>query len=98
MPRNGTDWLQVVPEDATNFAFNGHAKSTRGTIFTSEYSVRAAMEAARQLANVDRGVKGMPLNRREQSPRLEPTRQSSDPHRSEKAPSKTLGAPFIRIC
>ena len=57
MPRNGTDRPHVVPKDVTNFAFIGQfAESTRDTIFTTEYSVRTAMEAVYQLANVDRGV------------------------------------------
>lgn len=57
LPRNGTDRPKVVPDGVTNFAFIGQfAESTRDTIFTTEYSVRTAMEAVYTLMNVDRGV------------------------------------------
>jgi len=40
-----------------NFAFLGQfAETPRDTIFTTEYSVRTAMEAVYGLAGVDRGV------------------------------------------
>ncbi|MBD4385666.1 oleate hydratase, partial [Xanthomonas citri pv. citri] len=48
---------QVVPEHVTNFAFLGQfAETVRDTIFTTEYSVRTAMEAVYQLLDVERGV------------------------------------------
>lgn len=57
LPRNGTDRPKVVPEGVKNFAFIGQfAESTRDCIFTTEYSVRTAMEAVYQLLDVDRGV------------------------------------------
>ncbi|GIJ92547.1 hypothetical protein Asppvi_001825 [Aspergillus pseudoviridinutans] len=57
MPRHGGDRPAVVPEGAVNFAFIGQfAESTRDTIFTTEYSVRTAMEAVYQLLDVERGV------------------------------------------
>jgi oleate hydratase len=57
LPRNGTDRPQVVPEGCVNFAFIGQfAESTRDCIFTTEYSVRTAMEAVYQLLGVERGV------------------------------------------
>ena len=57
MPRNGTDRPKVVPEGAVNFAFIGQfAESTRDTIFTTEYSVRTAMEGVYELLGVERGV------------------------------------------
>lgn len=57
LPRNGTDRPQVVPEKVVNFAFIGQfAESSRDCIFTTEYSVRTAMEAVYQLLGVDRGV------------------------------------------
>jgi oleate hydratase len=46
-----------VPENALNFAFIGQfAESSRDCVFTTEYSVRTAMEAVYQLLDVDRGV------------------------------------------
>jgi oleate hydratase len=46
-----------VPDGAVNFAFIGQfADTPRDTVFTTEYSVRTAMEAAYTLLNVDRGV------------------------------------------
>jgi oleate hydratase len=57
MARHAGDRPAVVPEGATNFAFIGQfAESTRDTIFTTEYSVRTAMEAVYQLLDVERGV------------------------------------------
>ena len=57
MPRNGTDRPKVVPNQAVNFAFLGQfAETERDTIFTTEYSIRTAMEAVYTLLNVDRGV------------------------------------------
>ncbi len=57
MPRKAGDRPQVVPEGSANFAFLGQfAETTRDTIFTTEYSVRTAMEAVYQLLGVDRGV------------------------------------------
>ncbi|QDZ14846.1 oleate hydratase [Humibacter ginsenosidimutans] len=57
MPRTAGDRPQVVPEGSVNFAFLGQfAETTRDCIFTTEYSVRTAMEAAYQLLGIDRGV------------------------------------------
>ncbi|RAJ79037.1 oleate hydratase [Chitinophaga dinghuensis] len=57
MPRALGDRPQVVPEGAVNLAFIGNfAETERDTVFTTEYSVRTAMEAVYQLLNVDRGV------------------------------------------
>ncbi|MGC3995547.1 MAG: oleate hydratase [Propionicimonas sp.] len=57
MPRKAGDRPQVVPPNSVNFAFIGQfAETTRDTIFTTEYSVRTAMEAAYQLLGIDRGV------------------------------------------
>ena len=57
MPRNGTDRPKVVPDGAVNFAFLGQfAETKRDTIFTTEYSIRTAMEAGYTLLNVDRAV------------------------------------------
>lgn len=57
MPRRAGDRPQVVPEGSVNFAFLGQfAETTRDTIFTTEYSVRTAMEATYQLLDVERGV------------------------------------------
>ena len=40
-----------------NFAFIGNfAETPRDTVFTTEYSIRTAMEAVYTLLNVDRGV------------------------------------------
>ena len=47
----------VVPNGSVNFAFLGQfAETKRDTIFTTEYSIRTAMEAVYTLLNVDRGV------------------------------------------
>ena len=57
MPRKAGDRPQVVPEGSVNFAFIGQfAETTRDTIFTTEYSVRTAMEATYQLLGIERGV------------------------------------------
>ncbi|KAA8889206.1 oleate hydratase [Nocardia colli] len=57
MPRQAGDRPNVVPDGAVNFAFIGQfAESTRDCIFTTEYSVRTAMEASYQLLGIERGV------------------------------------------
>ncbi|MBP3520841.1 MAG: oleate hydratase, partial [Oscillospiraceae bacterium] len=57
MPRAEGDRPDVVPEGAVNFAFLGQfAEVERDTVFTTEYSVRTAMEAVYGLLGVDRGV------------------------------------------
>ena len=57
MPREKGDRPDVVPAKAVNFAFVGQfAETKRDTIFTTEYSMRTAMEAVYTLFNVDRGV------------------------------------------
>lgn len=57
LPRTAGDRPQVVPEGVTNFAFIGQfAESTRDCIFTTEYSVRTAMEGVYQLLDIERGV------------------------------------------
>lgn len=58
MPRHDGDRPDVVPEGSVNIAFIGNFSEspTRDTVFTTEYSVRTAMEAVYTLLNVDRGV------------------------------------------
>ncbi|CCT74176.1 uncharacterized protein FFUJ_10218 [Fusarium fujikuroi IMI 58289] len=57
MPRKAGDRPDIVPAGAENFAFLGQfSETTRDTIFTTEYSVRTAMESVYQLTGVDRGV------------------------------------------
>ncbi|GAA2606931.1 oleate hydratase [Paractinoplanes durhamensis] len=57
MPRQAGDRPDVVPEGSVNFAFIGQfAESGRDCIFTTEYSVRTAMEAVYTLLGVERGV------------------------------------------
>ncbi|KAK6383802.1 hypothetical protein LTS17_003094 [Exophiala oligosperma] len=57
MPRHAGDRPDVVPVGSENFAFIGQfAETTRDVIFTTEYSVRTAMEAVYQLLKVERGV------------------------------------------
>lgn len=57
MPRALGDRPLVVPEGSVNFAFIGQfAETKRDTIFTTEYSIRTAMEAVYTLLNIDRGV------------------------------------------
>ncbi len=47
----------VIPDGSVNAAFLGQfAETPRDTIFTTEYSVRTAMEAVYGLCGVDRGV------------------------------------------
>ncbi|NJI17057.1 oleate hydratase, partial [Staphylococcus agnetis] len=57
MPRALGDRPRVVPHQSRNLAFIGNfAETERDTVFTTEYSVRTAMEAVYQLLNIDRGV------------------------------------------
>ncbi|KRK78519.1 oleate hydratase [Companilactobacillus nodensis] len=57
MPRKVGDRPLVVPEGSKNLAFIGNFSETeRDTVFTTEYSVRTAMEAVYTLLDVDRGV------------------------------------------
>ncbi|MCD7935989.1 MAG: oleate hydratase [Tannerellaceae bacterium] len=57
MPRALGDRPLVVPEGSQNLAFIGNfAETERDTVFTTEYSVRTAMEAVYTLLNIDRGV------------------------------------------
>lgn len=57
MPRALGDRPKVVPNHSKNLAFIGNfAETERDTVFTTEYSVRTAMEAVYTLLNVDRGV------------------------------------------
>ena len=56
-PRKESDRPRVVPNGAVNFAFIGQfAETPRDTIFTTEYSIRTAMEAVYTLLDIDRGV------------------------------------------
>jgi oleate hydratase len=57
MPRALGDRPLTVPEGSVNLAFIGNfAETVRDTVFTTEYSVRTAMEAVYQLLDIDRGV------------------------------------------
>lgn len=57
MPRAAGDRPKVVPDGSANLAFVGNfAETERDTVFTTEYSVRTAMEAVYQLLDVDRGI------------------------------------------
>ncbi|MDR0334056.1 MAG: oleate hydratase [Dysgonamonadaceae bacterium] len=57
MPRALGDRPLVVPKDSVNLAFIGNfAETKRDTVFTTEYSVRTAMEAVYTLLQIDRGV------------------------------------------
>ncbi|MFJ7980981.1 oleate hydratase [Lysinibacillus xylanilyticus] len=57
MPRAMGDRPLVVPNGSANLAFIGNFSETeRDTVFTTEYSVRTAMEAVYQLLDIDRGV------------------------------------------
>ena len=57
MPRKAGDRPKVVPDGSKNFAFLGQfADTVRDTVFTTEYSVRTAMEAVYTLLDIDRGV------------------------------------------
>ena len=56
-PREAGDRPNVVPNGSVNFAFIGNfAETPRDTVFTTEYSIRTAMEAVYTLLGVDRGV------------------------------------------
>ena len=57
MPRAKGDRPDVIPDGSVNAAFLGQfAETPRDTVFTTEYSVRTAMEAVYGLLGVDRGV------------------------------------------
>jgi len=57
MPRKEGDRPKVVPNGSENFAFLGQfADTPRDTVFTTEYSVRTAMESVYTLLDIDRGV------------------------------------------
>ena len=57
MPRAIGDRPRVVPNGSVNLAFIGnYAETERDTVFTTEYSVRTAMEAVYTLLNIARGV------------------------------------------
>ena len=57
MPRAAGDRPDVIPDGSVNAAFLGQfAETPRDTIFTTEYSVRTAMEAVYGLCGVDRAV------------------------------------------
>ena len=56
-PRESGDRPDIVPDGSVNFAFIGNfAETPRDTVFTTEYSIRTAMEAVYTLLNVDREV------------------------------------------
>ena len=56
-PREAGDRPDVVPTGSVNFAFIGNfAETPRDTVFTTEYSIRTAMEAVYTLLDIDRGV------------------------------------------
>ena len=64
MPRRKGDRPDVIPDGCVNFAFLGQfAETPRDTIFTTEYSVRTAMEAVYGLPGVLDNIK-KPLLRR----------------------------------
>ncbi|MBS4536771.1 oleate hydratase [Clostridium sp. D2Q-14] len=57
MPRAKGDRPNVVPDGCVNAAFIGNfAETPRDTVFTTEYSVRTAMEGVYTLLDIDRGV------------------------------------------
>ncbi len=57
MVRKYGDRPLVVPNGSKNLAFIGNfAETERDTVFTTEYSVRTAMEAVYQLLDIERGV------------------------------------------
>lgn len=57
MPRALGDRPLVVPKGSVNLAFIGnYAETERDTVFTTEYSVRTAMEAVYTLLGIERGV------------------------------------------
>ena len=56
-PRHAGDRPTVVPAGSANFACIGNfAEPPRDTVFTTEYSIRTAMEAVYTLLDIDRGV------------------------------------------
>ena len=56
-PRKQSDHPKVVPQGSVNFAFIGQFVETpRDTIFTTEYSIRTAMESVYTLLNIERAV------------------------------------------
>lgn len=57
MPRALGDRPLVVPKGSKNLAFIGNfAETERDTVFTTEYSVRTAMEAVYTFLDIERGV------------------------------------------
>jgi oleate hydratase len=57
MPRTPGDRPLVVPENSKNLAFLGQfAETPRDTVFTTEYSVRTAMESVYTLLDINRDV------------------------------------------
>jgi oleate hydratase len=57
MPRALGDRPLVIPTGSKNLAFIGNfAETEADTVFTTEYSVRTAMEAVYTLLDIDRGV------------------------------------------
>jgi len=57
MPRAIGDRPDVVPVGSVNLAFIGnYAETERDTVFTTEYSVRTAMQAVYTLLNINRGI------------------------------------------
>ncbi|MGJ1090842.1 oleate hydratase [Enterococcus gallinarum] len=57
MLREPGDRPLVIPNGSRNLAFIGNfAETQRDTVFTTEYSVRTAMEAVNQLLAIERGV------------------------------------------
>lgn len=57
MLRKYGDRPLVVPNGSKNLAFIGNfAETVRDTVFTTEYSVRTAMEAVYRLLDIERGV------------------------------------------
>lgn len=58
MPRVMGDRPKVIPDGSKNLAFIGNfAESpSRDTVFTTEYSIRTAMEAVYSLLDIERGV------------------------------------------
>ena len=63
MLREPGDRPLVIPNGSKNLAFIGNfAETERDTVFTTEYSVRTAMEAVYQLLAVERGVPEVSAN------------------------------------
>lgn len=57
MPRTKGDFPKVVPQGSVNFAFIGQfVDIPRDPVFTTEKSVRSAMEAVYTLLDIERGV------------------------------------------